>query len=349
MKKLLFFIFCIYTTTVQAQPAGYYTSALGKNGVQLQSELKNIIDNHSVQSYPLWSAFSSTDNKGNNVLWDMYSDVPGGTSSYTYTLVSDQCGQYNSEGDCYNHEHVWPKNYFNDASPMNSDLHHIIPTDGWVNNKRANFPIGEVSSVSWTGSNGSRTGSSNSYVGYSGNVFEPIDAYKGDIARMYFYMSTRYKGEDNSWNNWEMANKAVLTSDAIQMLLQWHADDTVSQKEIDRNNAIYNIQGNRNPFVDYPIFANCIWGTADCTPLNIQEVLQAKIELYPNPSKDEIIVRLPNALQNQSVVFEVYNVYGQKVLASKQYKIYIKDLLHGMYTVRILTEKDVYSTHFIKE
>ncbi len=349
MKKLLFIFCCFFYTTLAAQPPGYYTSALGKNGVQLQSALKNIIDNHSIQSYPLWSAFLSTDNKGSNILWDMYSDVPGGTSSYTYTLGADQCGQYNSEGDCYNHEHVWPKTYFNDVTPMNADLHHIIPTDGWVNNKRSNFPMGTATGQGWTGTNGSRTGTSNSYSGYNANVFEPIDEYKGDIARMYFYMSTRYMGEDNSWKNWEMANKAVLTSDAVQLLMQWHSSDTVSQKEIDRNNAIFAIQGNRNPFVDYPIFADCIWGTTDCTPLDLHDIVQSQIKVFPNPSSGIIQIELPVALQHKEIIFEVYDVTGKKILTSNQAVLNTSSLVKGFYALRLYTTETSYATHFVKK
>ena len=335
MKKVIFILFIFLSVSLSAQPPGYYNNALGKNGVQLQSALKNIIDNHAMQSYPLWSAFPSTDNKGGNVLWDMYSDVPGGTSSYTYTLGTDQCGQYNSEGDCYNHEHVWPKTYFNDVLPMNSDLHHIIPTDGWVNNKRANFPLGNASGQGWTGSNGSKTASSNSYSGYTGNVFEPIDEYKGDFARMFFYMSTRYMGEDNSWKNWEMANKAVLTSDAVQLLMQWHSDDTVSQKEIDRNNAIYAIQGNRNPFIDYPIFADCIWGTTDCTPLSTENFLQVQLKVFPNPSEDKLSIEIPKRFQSQSIDVAIYNTLGQLLIRSSELEINIEQLPAGVYSLQV--------------
>ncbi len=349
MKKNFVLILLTFgSIALKAQPPGYYTSALGKNGALLQTALKNIIDNHTSQSFPLWGAFGTTDNKGSNILWDMYSDIPGGTSNYTYTIGSDQCGQYNSEGDCYNHEHVWPKTYFNDAFPMNSDLHHVIPTDGWVNNKRGNFPIGEVSTTAWSGSNGSQTGTSSSYTAYTGQVFEPIDEYKGDFARMYFYMSTRYKGEDIGWKNWEMANGAELSADAVQLLLQWHHDDTVSQKEISRNTAIFNIQGNRNPFVDYPIFADCIWGTTDCTPLDIEEVLLQSIQVFPNPVNDNIKVKIPDALQNEVMQFEVYDFTGKQVLTTTNQAINIKEFPKGFYVLRVLMGDKNATVSFIK-
>jgi hypothetical protein len=138
-------------------------------------------------------------------------------------------------------------------------MHHIFATDGFVNNKRGNYPFGEVQSASWTSQNGSKLGSSKT-PGYSGTVFEPIDAYKGDFARAIMYMSVRYYGEDSSWGSSDMTSKSVIKPWAIALLLRWNKQDPVSQKEIDRNNAIYNdYQHNRNPFVDHPEYADMIW------------------------------------------------------------------------------------------
>src|SRR5690606_19586426 len=162
-------------------------------------------------------------------------------------------------------------------------LFHLYPTDGYVNGKRSNFPYGEVNNPNWVSENGSKLGQ-NSYPGNPGSLaFEPLAAYKGDLARTYFYMSTRYYGEDGGWQNWEMANGAELKTWAIQMLLDWHHNDPVSEKEIARNNAIYIIQENRNPFIDHPEYADCIWGnTKECSgnSLNEQEA-QLALLIYP--------------------------------------------------------------------
>ncbi len=243
-------------------PSGYYDSATDKTGTELRQALHDIIDNHTTISYgQIWNAFWSTDNKGNGVVWDMYSDVPGGTPPYTFMMGQNQCGNYSGEGGCYNREHSWPKSWFSggeDGVP-GRDLHHIFPTDGYVNAQRSNHPYGEVGNASWTSQNGSKLGSCCT-PGYSGTVFEPIDEYKGDFARAYFYMSTRYYGEDNDWGHSDMTNKAEIESWAMTMLLRWSDNDPVSQKEIDRNNAIYNdYQHNRNPFIDHPEFAHLIW------------------------------------------------------------------------------------------
>ena len=239
-------------------PSGYYDGAAGKTGAELRMALHNIIKGHTSITYTqIWQAFWSTDNKGNNVVWDMYSD--GANYSFSYQNGNDQCGNYDSEGDCYNREHSWPQSWFNEESTPRTDLHHVFPTDGYVNNKRSNYPFGEVGSTSWTSQNRSNLGTCRT-SGYSGTVFEPIDEYKGDFARAYFYMSTRYYTEDSNWGTSDMTDKADIRPWAVAMLLRWHEADPVSQKEIDRNNVIYNdIQHNRNPFIDHPEYARMIW------------------------------------------------------------------------------------------
>jgi endonuclease I len=261
MKLIITVILALSLSAVFAQiPAGYYANATDKSGTTLQAALHQIIDNHTVISYSgLWTAFQSTDAKSNGKVWDIYSDQPGGTPAYEFTFGNNQCGNYSGEGDCYNREHSFPQSWFNDQSPMVSDLFQIYPTDGFVNGRRGNYPYGETSSPTWTSTNGSSLGPC-SVAGYSGTVFEPIDAYKGDLARTYFYMATRYYGEDGNWPGSAMVDGAEPKAWAIAMLLQWSNNDPVSQKEIDRNNAIYGLQGNRNPFIDHPEYAGYIWG-----------------------------------------------------------------------------------------
>ncbi len=262
MKRLLFFVIALSMAMVAVAqaPANYYNSANGLTGNQLKVALHNIIKGHTSISYSqIWNAFWSTDNKGNGVVWDMYSDRPNGNPPYTYYLGQDQCGSYDSEGDCYNREHSWPESWFNGDGTARTDLHHIFATDGYVNNRRGNYPLGEVQSASWTSQNGSKLGTCKT-SGYSGTVFEPIDEYKGDFARAIMYMSVRYYNEDSSWGSSDMTTKAVIKPWAINMLLRWNKLDPVSQKEIDRNNAIYrDYQHNRNPFVDHPEYADMIW------------------------------------------------------------------------------------------
>lgn len=259
---LLLFFVIISAFGLKAQPAGYYNNAAGLSGQPLKTALYNIIGNHTVISYDgLWTAFRHTDDTPNSSVWDMYSNC-------SFTFGADQCGYYAGECDCYNREHSWPKSWFNDVSPMNSDLFHIVPTDGSVNGMRGNFPYGTVSTPTYTSGNGCKLGPC-SYPGFTGTVFEPVDEYKGDFARNYFYMATRYENIISSWHNYDENAGAILLDNSfpvfetwfLTMLGEWHAADPVSQKEIDRNNEIYtNYQHNRNPYIDHPEYVYSVWG-----------------------------------------------------------------------------------------
>ena len=273
MRRLhLLIAFFIAAFALQAQaPSGYYDNAEGKTGTALKAALHEIIKDHDEISYQqIWNAFQYTDLKSNGKIWDMYSDNPNGNPPYEFTYSSDQCGGYEGEGDCYNREHSWPKNWFNDDenSTPGHDLHHIFPTDGYVNAQRSNYPYGEVSNATWTSQNGSKLGNCKSSLGYTGKVFEPIDEYKGDFARAIMYMSVRYYTEDDNWSTSGMTEKSEVKPWAIDMLLDWHRNDQPDAKEIARNNKIYNsYQHNRNPFIDNPDYAELIWNpnyTSSC-------------------------------------------------------------------------------------
>jgi endonuclease I len=278
MKKLLLFCLIVCSLPTYAQPpAGYYSTATG-TGYTLKTQLYNIIKNHTVIPYSsLYACYegtyngNATDKKANGKVWDMYSDIPNGTPPYEFNW-SQKCGTYNAEGQCFNREHSFPQSWFNSQSPMQSDLFHVYPTDGYVNNKRSNYPFGTVSAPTWTSLNGSKLGNC-SFPGYTGIVFEPRDEYKGDFARSYFYMATRYENVIASWQNNSNADNVlngtstqVFDTWHLNLLYQWHIQDPVSAKEIARNNAVYTIQGNRNPFIDHPEWVAVIWGFAPPTP-----------------------------------------------------------------------------------
>ena len=235
-------------------PNGYYNNANGKTGDELKVALHNIIKGHHIVSYSgLLNAFPYTDNDGNGNVWDIYSNC---VFSYSGNA---QCGEYEQEGDCWNREHTWPQSWFNESTTPRSDLFHVYPTDGYVNGQRSNYPYGEVSNTPvYVSGNGSKLGPCVT-SGYSGRVFEPVDEYKGDIARSYFYMSVRYYSEDSDWGTSGMTNKSEILPWAMTMLLRWSDEDPVSDKEIARNNAVYGYQNNRNPFIDHPEYAHMIW------------------------------------------------------------------------------------------
>ncbi len=340
MKKLLFFLLISLIITAKGQiPPGYYNSAEGLTGDELQEALHDIIDNHNDISYSaLWDAFEDTDKKSNGKVWDIYSDVPGGNPPYEFTFFSDQCGNYGQEGDCYNREHSFPRSWFGGTvPPMNTDLYQVYPTDGYVNGKRENFPYGEVGNASWTSMNGSKVGGCIT-PGYSGTVFEPIDEYKGDLARTYFYMATRYLGEDGGWPGSPMVNGSQPEEWALNMLFEWHQQDLVSQKEIDRNNEIFDIQDNRNPFIDNPFYVDQIWFN---TTLDEEIMIDGfDFSVYPNPVVEKLIIKTSTQLSEKDFEFTITDVNGRLIMAElesggKLSEIDVADLENGFYFLQI--------------
>ena len=273
MKRLYLVLLVAAATLIAhaAAPNGsgtYYQNANNKKGEALKTALRAIIYNRTEQSYnSLWTAFQTTDVRSNGKIWDMYSNITN------YTPVSSG-SSYSQEGDSYNREHSFPQSWFGSNTPMYTDLHHIYPTDGYVNGKRSNYPFGETTGV---GKNGYKSANDFSKLGpcslsgYSGTVFEPADEYKGDFARTYFYMVTCYEEKLHDWYTNYSSTDVVVTIDGstypafqlwqLNMLLKWAKNDPVSAKEIARNTAVKNIQGNRNPFIDYPGLEQYIWGS----------------------------------------------------------------------------------------
>ena len=231
------------------RPEDEYYDDIDPGSATLKSDLHSLIsDLDSVGYEGLWDAFSYTDRDASGHVWDIYSDIPEGTAPYSYSF-DDQCGQYDGEGDCFNREHSWPSSWANEDSKLRSDLFHVYPTDGYVNCLRDNLPYGVVDEIDWQSLNGSRKGTCE-HDGQPTTAFEPIDAYKGDLARTYFYVAVAYAG--SGWSSNEMVDGARIGAEAEAMLRQWHADDPVSDKEIERNDAIFDLQDNRNPFIDHP-------------------------------------------------------------------------------------------------
>lgn len=248
--------------------ADYYRSANGKSGRALKTALHAVVRPHVVREYnQLWTDFQKTDRRPDGTVWDMYS----GVTRYAFGGPA-QGGNYKQEGDAYNREHSFPKSWFKNAAPMSTDLFHIYPTDGSVNNRRGNYPFGEVKDTTWTSALAWSVLGSSASPAYSGTVFAPNDEYKGDFARSYFYMATCYEDQIAGWNSPMLDGTAypAYAPWALEVLLRWAAEDTVSQKEIDRNNAVYGIQQNRNPFIDYPGLEQYIWGSATEVPFDAE-------------------------------------------------------------------------------
>jgi endonuclease I len=349
MKKLtLLFVSTILFSGLTAQiPPGYYNSAAGLTGASLQMALHNIIDGHNSVSYTsLWTHFQNTDKKPSGKVWDIYSDVPSGTPPYEFTFVTDQCGSYSGEGDCYNREHSWPQSWFSSATTPSSDLFHIYPTDGYVNNQRGNLPYGTVGTPIWTSMNGSKRG----YCvdpGYGSMVFEPIDEYKG---------STRYITEDAAWTTSFGTNKSVILPWEASVLLNWSHLDPVSVKETDRNNDIYGIQNNRNPFIDHPEWADSIWAMI-VTGFENGIKTNLSVGIYPNPSNDVFYIS-NESRSEMEVELKITNSLGQMIeahsfvklmsLNRSHYEVNAKEWDRGIYYITVLEKQKIRTFRFVK-
>ena len=301
MKRFFTFILSVVlltsVTMYAAIPSGYYTAANNKKSTALLSALHGCIDGHTTLSYSsLKNYYDDTDLTADGYIWDMYS-----TCKFT---INDDGSSQSSICDVWNKEHSVPQSWFGESSPMKSDLFHVYPTDARVNNFRGNLPYGETSSRSYIDNNSKALGyiGSSNFSGYSGKVFEPVDQYKGDFARTYFYMVARYL--DKNFNKSEngkvvftYSNSTTgLTTYAVNLFLKWHRQDPVSQKEIDRNNAVYKHQKNRNPFIDYPYLAEYIWGEKKNETMILDELMSSSDpDFVPGESDGsrEDVVRTP--------------------------------------------------------
>lgn len=349
-KNIITLIICLLPLWIFSQIpyGGYYDDAVGKQREELREALYEIInDNITLEYTALWNYFILTDSKPNGKVWDIYSDIPDSTPAYEYTFITNQCGNYSGEGDCFNREHSIPNSWFGgEKFPMHSDLFHLYPTDGWVNNKRSSFPFGEVSNANWTSTNGSKLGAC-SYPGYTGTVFEPIDEYKGDLARTYFYMSVRYKNINLGQTSLSVFSGADLDPWALSLFMEWHLADTVSAKEIARNEKIYTIQNNRNPFIDYPELASYLWGndtTNIFAPYIVSDITdyQPRItEIFPNPAHEKITLLFADVIDGK---IHITDMVGRVVMTcsierATEFSINISGLPSGVYTL-FLEEKE---------
>lgn len=362
MKKIFFSLYVLISLQVWAQPpVGYYNDAENLDGYALKTALFQIINDHNDQGYNMIDNFFLVGDldvyyENDGTILDPYSENPNGPDPYTFIPDVDACGNYSGEGECYNKEHVIPQSVFGQNNPMRGDAHHLLPTDGRVNGFRSNLPYGIVGSnlISQSGisnptQNGSKAGNNiNTGVaaGFNGTVFEPIDQFKGDIARIYFYFVTRYQDLIGNWSSYAMfngSNNQALSTPFLNILFDWHLQDPVSQKEIDRNNAIYQYQGNRNPYVDYPEWVCKVWNVNNCTLSSNEIHVRNSFKIYPNPSHNQSITIESNEVLD---LIQIYTINGQLIrsIQTLESKITISDLLDGLYIIKLGTQTNV-ETH----
>jgi len=299
MKKHFFLIaLCISAWAFADTPENYYVSVNGKSGDAILDALYSKVASHDDVGYDgLYVLYKYTDTDANGIVYDIY-------SSCNFTIKTDECSSgYKKVCDCYNREHTVPQSWFGSGKPK-SDIFNVYPTDGKVNNQRGNYPYGECANGEKCDDNSKARGrlGASTFSGYSGKVFEPDDEFKGDLARSYFYMCAAYrtttflKSSEGEVVFTYNDKKTNLTQYAINLFMKWHREDPVSEKELKRNDAAYNLnnsdaQHNRNPFIDYPELAEYIWGNKKGEKVDLSKLKNA----YSGVSYDYPIVVQPSS------------------------------------------------------
>ena len=297
-------------TGFAAVPSGYYYFAKNKSKAELKTALHTYCGPLYVLDYGggagfTWEGFYSTDNRNDTVV-DMYSNTVRKFIGFAAV-------------DGMHIEHSLPKSWWG-AHENNAykDLFHLYPADGVTNSTKNNLPLGEVTGTPALDNGMSKVGKNGFGTAYTDNCFEPADEYKGDFARSYFYISTIYQNFAPLWQSPMMNNNTypVWKPWAIDLLLKWHHQDPVSAKELARIEKVYAIQGNRNPFIDYPTLADYIWG-ADST------------KIFPFPDETEPFLLTPRRgekvdfgviLQNDTRVRKLH-IQGANISAGVAIKI----------------------------
>lgn len=298
-------------------PRDYYPDNLeGRNKGALKSELHKLIKEHERISYGrngTWVVFRDSDVRPDGSIWDMYSDI------VRYFPASGSHREMNIE-------HSVPKSWWGDDYPYSMDasldLHHLVPSDATANSKKSNYPLGEVYGTPSYDNGVVRVGQATG--GYSFNVFEPADEYKGDFARMYMYIVTCY--QDYTWRSlatsmFVTGSYPTLNSYGQELLLRWHREDPVSRKEIDRNNAVYLHQHNRNPFIDYPNLAEYIWG--DSTEYAFSFAGSGIEAATLNVKSGDVIVFDNEELHAGNTI--AYNIKGRNITAPVYVRLAMND------------------------
>jgi endonuclease I len=354
MKHLYFFIFLMSSVAFAQVPSGYYNTATG-TGFTLKTQLYTIIsESHQPQPFSThWSFFESADVLPNGKVWDIYANCDFDFGTPDNGGDQDVGTGGNVECEFFNREHTFPTSWFGNIEPVRSDVVQLLPVDKKVNNERGNLPYGEVSNAFFTSTNGSVRGNAG-ITEVNGQAFEVIDEYKGDIARIFFYIATRYEDLIAGWETLNADGDKMLdgSSDkvfeqwALDMLYSWHLNDPVNQKEIDRNNLIYNYQNNRNPFVDNPDYVFEIWQNV----LSVDDFsLNNSITMYPNPNASNEV----NIISNKEITSEIFNILGKKVMTKKidatHKAIDISSLTSGIYLVKLSNQNQSITKKLIRQ
>ena len=264
MRKVSFFLlFLTLAVTSWAQPLSldYIHSVQGLNQAELKTGLHDLIQPRQVLSYGgkgagyTWSGFAVSDVMPDGTVRDRYSDI-----ERSFNGVQSVSGM--------NIEHIWANSWWgHTVNNAYCDLLNLYPADGPANQRKSNNPIGIVDGKIMFDNGVIKVGKSSSYRADSLiTAWEPADQWKGDFARTYFYMATAYQHMTGEWQTTDglltvdPASWTTMRPWVYELMLQWAEEDPVDDIERERNEVIYGIQGNRNPYVDVPELAAYIWG-----------------------------------------------------------------------------------------
>jgi endonuclease I len=285
---------------------------------------------------------------------------------------------------CYAKEHVFPSSWFDDTVLMRTDMHYVWPADSKTNNDKSNFPLGYVRptpiSMSYNGTKIGRSDAARNF-GYIGakdtlvasnnstfnKVFEPIDSFKGDFARAYLYVATRYGDRIANWKNLDAIGSKVISNTSytglepwiLQLCVKWHKQDPPSVFEMKRNDSVFAIQGNRNPFIDYPEWVEKVFGpngSASCLTTAIRTNKTVDFTIYPNPTNSVINIQFANSSSiDKNATIEVIDLVGKIILQQNVFfnnetkSLDVSNLSKGIYMISIKNEGQNNVTSFIKQ
>ncbi|MGN1375591.1 MAG: endonuclease [Prevotella sp.] len=323
MKKVKFTLIILMAVvtvclSLNAQiPLDYYSSLNGKSGSELKTAVHNLIKNATVLSYGsgsgcTWQGFYSTDRAADNSVIDRYSN------DVRYF------GDEGSSVSGMNIEHSFPKSWWGGTTVQAyKDLYNLMPCESSINSSKSNYPMGTVTTV--------KTDNGCTKIGTGSNgyqLWEPADKWKGDFARGYMYMATAY--QDYTWSGTQalqilqQGDYPTLQEWAYTLYIKWANTDKVDEIEIARNDAVSKIQGNRNPFVDFPNLMEYIWGDSINYAFNIYTTVKSTdytsgggstidetiySELFTKGNTGDFV---PQQLSGSFTVWTQDNTYGWK-------------------------------------